>query len=94
MFSSSFLGVFRVRIKCDEDSNDEHMPGRVKMPLIDSAREVSGSVRVKGKNSKNILWSDVVKAAVEMKEAVWNEVLRDRDERCIEVYKEEKRNKG
>ena len=44
---------------------------------------------------KNVWCNDVVKAAVERKEARWKEVLGARNEaanyRCMEVYKEEKR---
>ena len=36
-------------------------------------------------------WNDVVIAAVERKEAAWQEVLGDRDNRCMEVHKKEKR---
>ena len=42
-----------------------------------------------------MLWNDEVKAAVRRKEAAWKKVLGARDEdakeRCLEIYKEEKR---
>ena len=37
--------------------------------MLDSAREVCATVRVVGKNPKNLWWNDVVKVAVERKEA-------------------------
>ena len=41
-------------------------------------------------------WNDQIKAAVQRKEDAWKEMLgaRDKDatERCLKVYKEEKRN--
>ena len=53
------------------------------------------SVRVGENNPKNLLWNDVVNDAVERKEAAWREVLGASDDvakdRCMEVYKEEKR---
>ena len=47
-------------------------------------------MRVGGKNPKNVWWNDVVKSAVERKEVLGlrDEVAKDR---CIEIYKEEKR---
>ena len=40
-------------------------------------------------------WNDQIKAAVKRREDAWKEVLGSRDkdagERCLEVYKEEKR---
>ena len=50
-----------------------------------------GSVTVRRKNQKNVWWNDVVIAAVERKEAAWQEVLGDRNNRCMEVHKKEKR---
>ena len=38
--------------------------------MVDSAKEVCGSVRVGAKNPKNVWWNDVVKAAVEIKEVL------------------------
>ena len=46
-------------------------------------------------NPKSVWWNNEVKAAVKRKEAAWKEALGARDEeakeRCLEVYKEEKR---
>ena len=58
--------------------------------MVDIARGVWGSVRVGGKNLKNVWWNDMVKAAVERKEVLraMDEVAKDR---CMEIYKEEKR---
>ena len=53
-------------------------------------------MRVGGKNPKSVWWNDGVKDAVRRKEAPWKEVLAPSDEkskeRCMEAYKEEKRN--
>ena len=63
--------------------------------MVESAREVCGSVRVGGKNPKSVWWNDDIKAAFRRKEAVWKEVLAASDEeakeRCMETYREEKR---
>ena len=68
---------------------------QVKQAMVDSAREGCGSVRAVGKNPKNIWWNDVVKTAIERKEAAWKEALRTKNEvakeSCMETYKEEKR---
>ena len=68
---------------------------QVKQAVVDGARVVCGSVRVGEMNPKNIRWNDVVKVSVERKEAAWKEVLgvmyAASKDRCIEVYKEEKR---
>ena len=62
--------------------------------MVESAREVCGSVRVKGKNSKGVWWNNEVKAAVRRKEAAWKEVLatsnEEAEERCMEAYRQEK----
>ena len=55
-----------------------------------------GSVRGgEGKNTKNVSWNDEVKAAIRRKEATWTYVFTTSDEeskeRCMEVYREEKR---
>ena len=39
--------------------------------MVDSVRDVCGSVRVEGKNLKNVWRNDVGKDAVERKEAAW-----------------------
>ena len=48
--------------------------------MVDRAREVYETERVVGKNPKNVWCNDVVKASVEREEAVWKEVLGNRDE--------------
>ena len=62
--------------------------------MVDSTREVCGSMRVGEKNLKNVWQNDKVKDAVERKEAAQGEVLGVRDEitkdRYMEVYKKEK----
>ena len=59
----------------------------------DSTKEVFGSVRMGGKNLKNVCWN-VVKAGVERKDAEWKEVLSSRDEAVkggyVEVCKKKK----
>ena len=63
--------------------------------IIESTREVCGSVRVGRKNPKCVWWKDELKAACRRKEAAWKEVLaasgEEAKERCIEAYREEKR---
>ena len=63
--------------------------------MVEGAREVSGLVRVGGKNRKSVWWKDGIKAAVRRKEAAWKGVLAPSDEetkkRCMEEYREEKR---
>ena len=70
--------------------------------MVDIAREVCDSMRMmgEGRNPKAVQRNDVVKAAVEIKEAEENHELRARDEaakkkkkesRYKEVYNEEKR---
>ena len=63
--------------------------------MVESAREVCGSVRVEVGNPKCVWWNYQVKAVVTRKEYDWKEVLgaryEDARETCLEVYKEEKR---
>ena len=64
--------------------------------MVDSAREVCGSVRVGGKNKKSVWWlNDGAKVSVKRKESAWKEMLGGRDdvikEGCMETYKEEKK---
>ena len=76
-------------------NNVELMWEQVKRAIVESAREMCGSVRVEGNNPKSVWWNDEIKAAVRRKEAAWKEVLaasnEEAKERCMEVYKEEKR---
>ena len=63
--------------------------------MVESEREVCGSVRVGENNPKSVWWNDEVKAVERRKKAVWKEVLGVRDEeakeRCMEDYREKKR---
>ena len=58
--------------------------------MVDSARDLCGSLRVEGKNPKSVRCNNLVKNAVERKELLGarDEVTKDR---FMEVYKEEKR---
>ena len=63
--------------------------------MVQSAREVYGSVRVDGRNPKSVWWNYEVKALVRRKESAWKGVLAASEEetkdRCMETYREEKR---
>ena len=69
---------------------------QVKWAMVENAKEVCGSVRVGGKNPKSVWWNNEIKPAVRRKESAWKGVLATSDEetkeRCIEVYREVKRN--
>ena len=56
--------------------------------MVESAREVCGSVRVGGKNSKRVWWNNVIKIAGRRKEVALKWVLAASDEeakeRCME----------
>ena len=59
------LGVLRVkRVEWDEDINIEQVWEQVKGVIVGNAIEVCGSMRVGGKNPKDVYWNDVVKFAV------------------------------
>ena len=62
--------------------------------MVESAREVCGSVRVCGKNPTSGWWNDEIKAGVRRKEAAWKEVQvvshEEAKKRYMEAYKEEK----
>ena len=66
--------------------------------MVDSAREMCGSVRVRGMNPKRVWWNDEVKATVERKGAGWKEVFGAKGEvskeRCMVAYKEKIKEKG
>ena len=68
---------------------------QVKWAMVESTREVCGSVRFGRKNAKIVWWNNEVKTAVRRKEAAWKELLAASDkkakERCMETYREEKR---
>ena len=59
--------------------------------MVESAKELCGSVRVGGKNPKGVWWNNKVKATVRRKEAAWKELLAASDqeakERCMETYR-------
>ena len=48
---------------------------QVKQAMVESARDVCGSLQVGGGNPKSVWWNDQVKAAVKRKENGWKEVL-------------------
>ena len=74
------LNLLRGRVEWDRENNVEQMWEQVKRTMAESAREVSGSVRVGGRNPKRVWWNDQVKTAVKRKEDAWKEVLGARDE--------------
>ena len=47
--------------------------------MFESAREVCGSVRVRGGNPESVCWNDRVKDTVKRKENAWKEMLGARD---------------
>ena len=53
---------------------------QVKWPMVESAREVCGSVKVGGGNPKSVWWNDEVKDGFKRNEVAWKEVLGARDE--------------
>ena len=54
--------------------------------MVESARKVCGSVRVRGKNPKSVWWKDEINAAVRRKEAARKEVLAASDEETRKTY--------
>ena len=67
----------------------------IKWAIVESSREVCGSVRAGGKSPKSVWWNNEIKAAVREKEAAWKGVLavsdEEKKERCMEAYRKEKR---
>ena len=59
---------------------------QVKRAMVESAREVCGSVRVGGKNPKSLWWNDEIKAAVRRKETAWEGVLAASDEEKRKMF--------
>ena len=51
-----------MRVESDGDINAEHMWEQMKRAMVESTREVCGSVRG---GTPSVWWNDVVKAAVE-----------------------------
>ena len=67
-------------VERDGDNKVRHMCEEVKWAMIESTREVCGSVRVVGKNPKNVWWNDEVKATVRRKEAAWKVLVASDEE--------------
>ena len=69
----------------------------VQQGVVESTKEVGGSVRVANENPSSEWWNGEVKAALERKEATWKDMLGLKDEivkekNYIEFDKVEKRN--
>ena len=78
------------RVAQDGENNIKHIWEQGKQAIIESAREVCGSVRIGRKNPKSIWWNNKVKAIVKTKENAWKiSGVRDEDAkgRCLDVYK-------
>ena len=58
--------------------------------MVESAREVCGSVRVGTRNPKSVWRNDEIKAVVRRKEVLAASVEETKG-RCMKVYREEKR---
>ena len=62
--------------------------------MVESTREVSGSVKVGENNPKNVWWNNEIKAAIRKMKPTWKEELTactvEAKERCMEAYREEK----
>ena len=56
------------KVEGEDSRNVEQMWEQVKQAMVNRAREVRDSVRVGGKNPKNVWWNDVVKAVLGKKE--------------------------
>ena len=54
-------------VEWDGDDNVEHMWEQVKRAMVESAREICGSVRVGVKSPKSVEWNDEIKTAVRRK---------------------------
>ena len=84
----------RKGVEWDKDDNVKHMWEQVKRSMVESTREVCGSMKVGGKKPKIVWWNNEVKGAVRRKETAWKGVLAVSDEetkeRCMEVYREER----
>ena len=64
-------------------------PVLVKRAMVESAREVCGSVRMGGNNPKSMRCNDKVKAATRRKEVL--AASDESKERCMEAYREKKK---
>ena len=63
--------------------------------MMESTREVYGTVKVGGKTPSSVWWSDEIKAVVRRKKGTWKGVFvasnKESKERCMEAYREKKR---
>ena len=59
----------------------------MKLAMVESIREVCGSVRVGGGSPKSVWCYNEVKAAVKRKEAAWKEVLLEMKIQKKDVWK-------
>ena len=59
--------------------------------MVESAREVCGSVRVEEKNLKSVQWNDEIKAVVRGNKAAWRWVLAADNEGKRKTYESVKR---
>ena len=59
--------------------------------MVDGAREVCYSVRVGGKNPKNVWWNDVVMASVERKKALCWELGMRLQKTSMKIFKKEEK---
>ena len=73
-----------------DGDNNVHMWEQLKWPIVETAREVCGSMRVGRKNPKSVWWNDKIKTAVRRK-VVLAANDEEAKERCMETYREEKR---
>ena len=46
------------RVELDGDNNVDHMWEQMERAMVESAREVCGSVRMEGKNPKRVWWNN------------------------------------
>ena len=58
---------------------------QAKRAMVESAREVCGSISVGGK-TKSVWWNDEIKAAVRRKYTAWNGVLSPSDKQTKKMY--------
>src|SRR5678815_1668645 len=82
-------------VEC-EQVETEQIWEQMKEVIVSSAKEVCGCAKVGSKNVKSEWWNEEVMQAVKSKKEAWLNVLKANDEvskeRCLELYKEEKRN--
>src|SRR5678816_1973233 len=82
-------------VEC-EQVETEQIWEQMKEAIVSSAREVCGCAEVGSKNVNSEWWNEEVMKAVKGKKEAWLNVLKANDEiskeRCLELYKEEKRN--